>query len=176
MLEWNVHDKLFEKISRIKLLLTDNDGVLTDGTALYSKDGEVFKSYSLRDGMGIERLREILGIETGIVTKESSEILPARARKLKLKLVYIGINDKLTTVKKILEEQNLTLDQLAYIGDDVNDLEVLSHAGFSASPADGMEEVKSTVDYVTTKPGGHGALRELIELIIFVQKSAGTSR
>ncbi len=175
MLEWEAHKNIFEKIIKVKLLLTDNDGVLTDGTALYSKHGEEMKRYSLRDGMGIERLREILGMETGIITKESSQIILSRAQKLKLKHVYAGINDKLTKLKEILEQENLLPENIAYIGDDVNDLEVLEFVGFSASPADGMEQVKMLVDYVTTRRGGDGALRELIELILFVHRAQGNN-
>ncbi|HMU44090.1 MAG TPA: HAD-IIIA family hydrolase [Ignavibacteriaceae bacterium] len=162
---------LKEKIKKIKLVLTDNDGVLTDNGVYYSANGELIKRFSIRDGMGIERLREILGIETGIVTGENSEAIRRRAEKLAITNLYLGVKDKLEVLQIILKKHQLRSEEIAYIGDDVNDIEIIKAVGFSASPADGMPFIKEIVDYVCEARSGNGAFRELAELIIAIQKS-----
>ncbi len=162
---------LKEKIKKIKMVLTDNDGVLTDNGVYYSANGEFMKRFSIRDGMGIERLRDILGIETGILTGENSEAIRRRAEKLAITNLYLGVKDKLEVLQIILKKHQLRSEEIAYIGDDVNDYNIIKEVGFSASPADGMPFIQEIVDYVCEARSGNGAFRELAELIIAIQKS-----
>lgn len=157
---------LAERAKKIKLVLTDCDGVLTDTGVYYSHEGEVMKRYSIRDGMGVERLRNILGIETGIITGEESGSVLKRAEKLGIIYLYRGIKNKLSLLPDILSATKLSSENIAFIGDDVNDLELLKVVGLSASPADGTDFVKNIVHYVCRNNGGNGAFREFAELII----------
>lgn len=155
-----------KKAAHIQLLLTDCDGVLTDAGVYYTAHGEEMKRFSMRDGMGVERLRQLAEVEIGIVTGENSLPVARRAAKLNITELHLGCKDKVRTLLTIAERNQLSLDQIAYIGDDVNDLAALKMVGLSACPADGMEEVKSVVDYTCRNYGGHGAFREFAELII----------
>ena len=157
---------LKKKASAIKLLLTDNDGVLTDTGVYYSSNGEELKRFSIRDGMGVERLLALAGVETGIITGEKSGSVIKRAEKLKIKELYLGVKDKEALFLKLLKLKRLKKENIAYIGDDINDINLLKRVGFSASPADGMKEIRDIVDYVCKNKGGNGAFRELAELII----------
>ncbi len=162
------HDELVARAKRLALVLSDNDGVLTDATVFVSEVGEEYKQYSFRDGMGVERLRTA-GVETAIVTREQSAIVRRRAEKLKLPFVFEGLRDKREHLPKILVEARLGVDQLAYIGDDVNDLgiiEAIAPAGLTAAPADAMPEVREAVHYVCEAPGGRGAFRDFAEWIL----------
>ena len=154
------------RASQIKLLLTDCDGVLTDGGVYYTSKGEEMKKFSLRDGMGVARLREICRIETGIITGENSPIVTKRAEKLKIELLFLGIKNKREVLEQIMHEKALALHQIAYIGDDVNDSEVLQRVGLAACPADAMHGIKEIVHYHCTRNGGHDCFREFAELII----------
>jgi 3-deoxy-D-manno-octulosonate 8-phosphate phosphatase (KDO 8-P phosphatase) len=162
--ERNKH--LLDKASKIKIVLTDNDGVLTDTGVFYSDQGEVLKRFSIRDGMGVERLRNLLGIETGIITGELSGSVKTRAEKLMIKELHLGAKDKVSVLKEIMERKKLTGENVAFIGDDVNDIELIKLVGLSASPSDGMLDVRTIVDFVCEEKGGHGAFREFAELII----------
>lgn len=155
-----------QKAAEIRLLLTDSDGVLTDTGVYYSARGEELKRFSIRDGMGVARLRDLAEIETGIITGENSPAVRRRAEKLKIRELHLGIQDKLAVLKRIAGERRLELRQIAYIGDDYNDLETLKAVGLSASPGDAIESVKNEVDYVCRRFGGYGAFRELAEFII----------
>ena len=159
-------NKLKDKAAPIKLLLTDVDGVLTDNGVYYSETGEVMKRFSIRDGMGVERLRKLCGIDTGIITGELSPSVARRAEKLSIVELHLGVRDKLAKLSEILERTQLQLSEIAYIGDDVNDLEVLEAAGISACPADAMDSVRDMVDYVCENKGGYGAFREFAEWLI----------
>jgi 3-deoxy-D-manno-octulosonate 8-phosphate phosphatase (KDO 8-P phosphatase) len=157
---------LKNKALAIKLLLTDNDGVLTDTGVYYSAKGEELKRFSIRDGMGVDRLLALEGVETGIITGEKSGSVIKRAEKLKIKELYLGVKDKETFFCKILKIKRLKKENVAFIGDDVNDYNLLKVVGLSASPADGMKEIRDIVDYVCKNKGGNGAFREFAELII----------
>ncbi len=157
---------LLRKASRIKLVITDVDGVLTDGGIYYSSEGEELKRFSLRDGMGVQRLRETCHIETVILTGENSPIVNRRAEKLQIKYVYLGIKNKSEVFQNICKQLSLQPDEVAYIGDDYNDLEVLKACGLSAAPADAIDKIRDSVDLVTDRNGGHGAFRDLAEFII----------
>jgi 3-deoxy-D-manno-octulosonate 8-phosphate phosphatase (KDO 8-P phosphatase) len=154
---------------QVRLVLTDCDGVLTDAGVYVSPEGERLKRFSLRDGMGVERLRTIGQIPTGIITRENSAIVARRAEKLKIEECHLGIREKLPEVRAIAERRGLTLAQVAYIGDDVNDLEVLDVVGLAAAPADAEPLVLDRVHYVCQRAGGHGAFRELAELVLAAQ-------
>ncbi|GAC1561497.1 MAG: hypothetical protein NVS3B13_32020 [Mucilaginibacter sp.] len=157
---------LNNKLSRIKLILTDCDGVLTDGGVYYGKGGEELKKFNIRDGMGVERLRNLAGVETGIVTGELSPSVIARAEKLKITELHLGAKDKPAVLKEILTRLNLQADEVAYIGDDSNDLEVMKLVGLSACPADAIPFVKEIANVICKSKGGRGCFREMAELII----------
>jgi len=160
----NIHLK--EKLEKIKLVITDNDGVLTDNGVYYSAKGEEFKRFSIRDGMGIERLRKYAGVETIIITGEESGSSKARADKLKMNEYYLGVKKKEEVFSEIIKKHNLTMNEIAYVGDDSNDYEAMKLAGFKATPADGMSFIKEIADYICENKGGNGAFREVAELII----------
>jgi 3-deoxy-D-manno-octulosonate 8-phosphate phosphatase (KDO 8-P phosphatase) len=162
--EKNLH--LADKAREIKLVLTDSDGVLTDTGVYYSSEGEVMKRFSIRDGMGVERLRNTLGIETGIITGELSGSVLKRAEKLNIKYLYRGVENKIELLPEILNEQKIKRENIAYIGDDVNDIGLLGEVGLSATPSDGTEIIKNIVHYICENKGGNGAFREFAELII----------
>lgn len=159
-------EELKKRAAEIKLLLTDVDGVLTDNGVYYSEAGEVMKRFSIRDGMGVERLRKLCGIETGIITGELSPSVSRRAEKLGIVELHLGVKDKLGKLSEILERTQLHWSQIAYIGDDVNDLEVLERVGISACPADAMEHVTCMANYICQQKGGYGAFREFAEWLI----------
>mgnify|MGYP000378726769 CR=1 FL=1 len=156
----------FEKARKIKLVLTDCDGVLTDTGTYYTANGEEMKRFSIRDGMGTERLRKFCNIETGIVTGENSGIVTSRAAKLNITEVHLGIKDKVACVKEICERLNITLDEIAFIGDDTNDIEIMKIAGLTACPSDATRFAKELADVIVESKGGHGAFRDFAEMII----------
>ena len=149
----------------IKLFAIDVDGVLTDGGVYYSKEGEVLKKFNTKDGMGIELLRKN-NIIPVIITKEDSKIVLRRAEKLKIKEVYIGVEDKLKVIEELTKKYKINFDNIAYIGDDINDLPVLKKVGLSFAPNDAISEIKQIVNRLTLKKGGEGALREAVDFIL----------
>lgn len=161
------------KAARIKLLLTDCDGVMTDAGVFYGESGEMFKQFNIRDGMGVVRLRELAGVETGIVTGETSPSVATRAAKLKITELHLGAADKLAVLTSILARTGLDAVEVAFIGDDVNDLEILRAVGLSACPADATRQNRAIVDYCCELNGGQGCLRELAELIIEARHGGG---
>jgi len=163
---------LKEKIQKIKIVITDNDGVLTDTGVYFSEKGEAFKRYSIRDGMGVERLRKYAGVETIIITGEESGSIKARASKLKIKEYYLGVKKKVDILPQIMKKNSLKAENIAFIGDDSNDIELMKSIGFKATPVDGMNFIKEIADYVCENKGGHGAFRELAELILAFQSDS----
>lgn len=160
-------EEIIKKASRIKLLITDCDGVLTDNGVYYSENGEASKRFSIRDGMGVERLRKFAEVETSIMTGENSKSVLKRAEKLKIKFLYQDVKDKKSLLPSVLEAAGVAASEVAYIGDDTNDVEIIKEIGFSATPADGTVFTKEIVDYICKEKGGYGAFREVAELIIF---------
>ncbi len=157
---------------RIRLVLADCDGVLTDTGVFYGASGEELKRFSIRDGMGVERLRQA-GIESGIVSGELSPSILRRAEKLGLPHVLLGVKDKRAAVEGLCRSVGLRLEEVAYIGDDVNDvplLEALASRGLTAAPSDALPEVARKVHHVCRVPGGSGALRDFAEWLL-AQKS-----
>jgi len=157
-------------LSQIRLFATDVDGVLTDAGMYYSESGDEWKKFNTRDGMGIKLLQRA-GIITAIVTQERTKLVARRAEKLTIPELHQGVMDKLSLVREMAARHGFTLSQVAYIGDDINDLETLKAVGFSASPADGLPDIVAAVDYVCQKKGGEGAVREIIEMILGAQGS-----
>jgi 3-deoxy-D-manno-octulosonate 8-phosphate phosphatase (KDO 8-P phosphatase) len=147
------------------MLLTDVDGVMTDGTILLLPDGREAKAFHVRDGLGIV-LAQRAGLRTGILSGRTSEIVEARARELGMAVVRQGVVDRLTAFREVLAEHGLEGHEVAYIGDDVNDLHLLGEVGLSAAPADAPFEVRSQVFMVMEARGGRGCLREFIEAIL----------
>jgi YrbI family 3-deoxy-D-manno-octulosonate 8-phosphate phosphatase len=158
--------ELKDKISQIKLVLSDCDGVLTDGGVYYGDSGEIFKKFNIRDGMGVERLRSLVSVQTGIITGEKSISVQKRAEKLQIHELNLGIKDKKTCILEILDKYKLSPFQVAYIGDDVNDLPVLPFVGVFFCPNDALQQVKDKADFILTLPGGKGCFREMAEIII----------
>lgn len=153
-----------DNFKKFKIFAMDVDGVLTDGSMYYSKDGEVIKKFNTRDGMGIELLHK-KGVIPVIITRENSEIVIKRAEKLKVEEVYIGAEDKLEIVKKLRKKYNANFNEIAYIGDDINDIPLLKKVGFSSCPFDAVDEVKKIVKYICKTKGGEGAVREVVDII-----------
>ena len=164
---------LVARAAAVRLLLTDCDGVLTDGSVYCSPDGEGLLRFSRRDGMGVARLRDA-GVEAGIVTRENSPIVAGRARKLGITELHEGATDKRAVVEAIAARRGLALEEIGYIGDDVNDLDVLRIVGFSAAPANAETTVRQAVHYVTRRGGGRGAFRDVAEAIL-TARSAGAA-
>ncbi|MDE5844186.1 MAG: HAD-IIIA family hydrolase [Muribaculaceae bacterium] len=147
-----------------KLILTDIDGVWTDGGMYYDQTGNELKKFHTYDGMGVA-LAHKNNIPVGIITGEDTAIVDRRAKKLKVDYLFQGISDKLEVANKLCEELKISLDDVAYIGDDLGDLELLGKVGFSGAPSNAIALIKETVDYVTITPGGQGAFREFVEKI-----------
>ena len=163
-----VINKIQNKIKKIQIILTDVDGVLTDGGRYYSENGESLKKFHVRDGMGVNILLRN-GIKTIIITKENSKITKKWAKEMNVTKVISGSIKKEAELSKICQEFNVSKKELAYIGDDVNDFNLLQLVGFSAVPNDANENIKKNVDYVCVKNGGNGAFREIGD-IIFKEK------
>ena len=158
--------QIFKKASKIKFVITDVDGVLTDTGVYYSEKGEELKRFSIRDGMGVERLRKLCEIETGIITRENSGLVDGRAKKLKIEELYQGVLDKEKTFDEILVKKNLKAEEIAYIGDDTIDVDVMKKAGLSACPNNATNFAKKAADVITKSNGGFGAFRDFAEIII----------
>ncbi|MCK5607140.1 acylneuraminate cytidylyltransferase [Candidatus Pacearchaeota archaeon] len=167
-------EKLLEKkelknstniFSDIKLIAMDVDGVLTDAGMYYSEDGNELKKFNTRDGKGIELVRNE-GIKTALITQEKTKIVEKRATKLGINYVHQGIRDKVKVIEEIALKENLTMNQIAYMGDDVNDISVLKIVGASFAPNDASEEVKHIVSYIMSRKGGEGAVREMVDIIL----------
>ena len=154
-----------KKCKKIKLIATDIDGVWTDAKMHYTNTGEFMKSFSTYDGMAVSLLQKE-NIEVVILTSENSKIVKRRAEKLKIKFVYINENEKLLRMESICNRLNITMDEVAYIGDDFNDLDVLMNVGISSMPINSPILDSFNPDYITKKIGGNGAFREFVDLIL----------
>lgn len=172
--DWIIVEQLIKKKNtkklgidetQIKILLTDSDGVLTDGGMYYSESGDELKKFNTKDGMAFQLLKE-KGIKTGIITGENRELVRRRAEKLNVDEIYMGIQNKIRVIDEICSKYEYDYSNIAYIGDDINDLEVIRKVGFGCCVADGMECVKKVADYITNSKGGKGAVREVAEIIL----------
>jgi YrbI family 3-deoxy-D-manno-octulosonate 8-phosphate phosphatase len=165
--------KVKQKCKKIKLLLTDVDGVLTDGGRYYSKEGEVLKKFHVRDGMGVNILLRN-NIKTIILTKEKSMITKKWAKDMNISQVYGGFTKKEKALTQICKKYKVNLKEIAFIGDDINDLEVLKKVAFSAVPNDAVIQAKKIADYTCKSSGGKGCFREMSDLIILSKFSSKT--
>nr|WP_320050629.1 HAD-IIIA family hydrolase [uncultured Desulfuromonas sp.] len=152
-------------IEKIRLLLLDVDGVLTDGRIIYDNNGVESKAFHVRDGHGLKLLQRA-GIKVGIITGRSSQVVAHRAEELGIEIVYQGAKNKLEPYEKILQDLELTDHQVAYVGDDLVDLPILRRVGCSFTVADAIADIKPYVDYITTLPGGQGAVREVCDMLL----------
>lgn len=148
-----------------KLIITDIDGVWTDGGMYYDQTGNEWKKFNTSDSAGVMFARK-LGIPVCIITGEDTEIVKRRAEKLKIEYLFQGAKDKLSIAQDLCNKLNISLEEVAYIGDDLNDIQLLKAAGFSASPANAPVYIKQMVQHVTNLRGGDGAFREFVEHII----------
>lgn len=160
--------KLEPRIVPIQLILCDVDGVLTDGRLSFDNQGIETKSFHVRDGMGI-KLWQQAGGRFGLLTARSSHIVKVRAAELGVDLIRQGFSDKPPVARQIMQELDLTPEQVCYVGDDLTDLQLIRDVGLGVAVADAATEVREAADYVTKTTGGHGAVRELIETILKTQ-------
>ncbi|HAN96382.1 MAG TPA: phenylphosphate carboxylase subunit delta [Planctomycetaceae bacterium] len=161
--------KLEARLQKIELILSDVDGVLTDGRLEYAQEGGESKRFHVRDGLGI-KLWQRAGFRFGIVTARTSQLVKVRAAELGIELVRQGHEEKLPVVRQIVDDLGLAPEQLCYIGDDLPDLACIRFAGVGAAPADGANEVRAAATLTTRAAGGAGAVRELIETILKAQQ------
>lgn len=159
---WN---KALTRAREVRVLLLDVDGVLTDGTLIYSHEGQESKAFNTQDGFGLRLLREA-GVELGVITARSSEAVTRRCANLKMRYVYQGADSKLTAYQEILDQSGCRPFEVAYMGDDWLDLALITRVGFSAAPANAVVEVREAVHYTTERTGGKGAVREVCNLIL----------
>jgi len=161
-----------DKAAALKLMGFDVDGVLTDGTLYFTSQGEEIKTFSSLDGHGIKMLQST-GVEVVIISGRRSRALELRAQNLGITELHMAVDDKRSLMQAIVAKRGITLSEAGYMGDDVVDLPILRACGFSASVADGHTEVTSRVDFVATKPGGRGAVREVCDFILRSQGKWG---
>lgn len=153
----------------IKLLCSDVDGVMTDNKLHISATGELFKTFNARDGWALKVILPENGIVPAVITGRKSQIVPKRCEELGVSLVFCGRNDKNAVVAQLAEEKGYSLSEIAFIGDDYNDLPAIKLAGVSGCPSDAIESVKAAVTYVCKAKGGEGALREFAEWVVAQQ-------
>jgi 3-deoxy-D-manno-octulosonate 8-phosphate phosphatase (KDO 8-P phosphatase) len=164
----NYPSNVLKAAQKIKLLLLDVDGVLTDGRLYYGNSGEELKAFDIQDGLGIKLLQRG-GIKVGIITGRTSSLLKRRAQELDIQPLIQGREDKLTALNELLEDMDITLEEIAFVGDDLPDLAVLLRVGLGITPANGNHILASQALWQTKKSGGNGAVREVAELILTVQ-------
>jgi len=160
--------EFIKKCKKIKLILTDVDGVLTDGCMYYSSKGEELKKFHTRDGMAVELLLQ-KNIKTIIITKEKSKIVISRAKKIKVFKVYSGVKQKDKILNQICTKFKVTPDETTFIGDDVNDEKIMKLVGLSFAPSDATQTIKNIADIITNTEGGQGVLREVTDKILLSQ-------
>ena len=154
---------------RIEYLVLDVDGVFTDGCVYYDAEGELAKKFDMRDGMGLEIIRQNQ-VEVIVMTSENSELVTQRMKKLQIKHTFLGVKDKFSFLTQFLLDRNSSFGAVAYVGDDVNDLANICSVGWSFTPADATEVVKANADYVLTNASGDGAIRETCEILLKYNK------
>ena len=165
MKENEFSDELIEKAKKVKLLLMDCDGVLTDGKLYYSRQGEELKVFHVHDGQGIVSWHNA-GFKTGIITGRKSEMLERRANELGVHYLIQNSKDKTKDLNNILTKSGITVDEIAYVGDDLADLELLKVVKLPIAVGNCVNELKDSVLYITNKDGGSGAIREVVDLLL----------
>lgn len=157
--------ELQQRLSQVKLLALDVDGVLTDGGLYYTETGEELKKFNVKDGMGLKLLMQA-GVEVAIITNSHSSSVLHRAKKLGISHVFLDIEEKLPTLKSLCQQLEITLDRVAYVGDDINDIPILKQVACPLTVADAMSQNQNLAIYTTKSTGGNGAVREICELIL----------
>lgn len=160
-----MNEVLKSLIAKIRLLAMDSDGVLTDGGVYVMEDGTEFRRFNIKDGLGLKRVMEA-GIHVAIISGASNTSVVHRAHKLGIKDVYVGVEDKLELLMEICQRLGISLEEVAYIGDDLPDLPVLQRVGLPCAPADAVSQISKLADYITEPTGGFGAVREICELLV----------
>jgi 3-deoxy-D-glycero-D-galacto-nononate 9-phosphatase len=153
-----------------KLIITDIDGVWTDGGMYYDQTGNEWKKFNTADGAGILLCKK-LNIKTAIITGEKTEIVKRRAEKLKVDFLFDGVKDKVEVATKLVTELGITLSDVAFIGDDINDINLLKLVGVSGTPNNGIDFIKEFATIITKKSGGEGAFREFVEIVVLKEKT-----
>ena len=159
---------ILEAASKIKLVILDVDGVMTDGTLYYGNNGEELKGFNIQDGLGIKLLQQH-GIQVGIITGRVSELLQRRANELSINLLIQGRDDKLIALDELLESRQESLEEIAFMGDDLPDLSAISEVGLGIAVANACSTVAEVAKWQTLKVGGNGAVRELAEMLLTAQ-------
>lgn len=157
--------ELYKKLSDIQVVAMDVDGTFTDGALYYDSEGRVFKGFSSHDGLGIELLFRA-GIKRGFITGRKDPSTEARANFLRADFYLCGIGDKSTAIRQLCDTFGVTTEEVLYMGDDLNDLTAFEAAGVAVAVGDASDEIKSAADFVTSAPGGHGAVREVVNLLL----------
>lgn len=152
-------------LNEIKLIITDIDGVWTDGGMYYTIEGQSMLKFNVKDGLGVKKLQSF-GIETAIITGNTTEIIRTRAEKLNIKLVYLGAENKLEAFDDICKLRGIKKENIAFIGDDENDLQLIEASAITAAPADAVKIIKDKVDFICERKGGEGAFREFADFLI----------
>ena len=163
-----IDPQILEKIKKIKMVITDVDGVLTDGRIYYTPEGKIFKAFNVHDGYGI-KLLQANNMPVGVLTGCNAEVTKKRMQDLKIQYLFQNLEDKVPTYQQLLQQLQLTDEQIVYLGDDLIDLPILKKVGLSVTVADAPSYIKAEVDLCTTAKGGKGALREIADMILKVQ-------
>ena len=166
-----VDSALIERLKVIKLLVMDCDGVLTDGSVYCSADGEELLRFHRRDGHGIAMLHRS-NIKTAIISSENSEIVRARAKKISIEHVFIGVKNKTDSLAELIQLLDIENENIAYIGDDVNDFDVMKEVGVAVAVGDAVSKIRSIAQYTCVNNGGQAAVREFIDLILWAKEKS----
>ena len=158
-----------ERLSKVKLLSLDVDGVLTDGGIYYTDSGDSFRKFNAKDGMGLTHL-QMAGIPVAIISMGMPGAIDHRAKRLGIKYVYTDVEDKAQSMREIIDDLGIDMSEVAHIGDDINDLPLFDVAGLTIAPVDAMDEVKEVADIISTKKGGDGVVREIADIIRKAQR------
>lgn len=161
----NASSEVLDKAKNVKLLITDVDGVLTDGGIIYDNNRVEYKRFNVKDGQIVQYLRSN-GIKVGVISGRNSQVVKNRCEELKFDFHYHGIEEKALQLEKILLETGIGYEECAFIGDDIWDLPILTKVGLSAAPADALPYVKERVDFISALPGGQGVFREVGDLVL----------
>jgi YrbI family 3-deoxy-D-manno-octulosonate 8-phosphate phosphatase len=167
-------DERQRRLDRLRLILTDVDGVLTDGGIEYGVTGEELRRFNARDGLAVELLRDA-GLSTGFLSRDHAPMVLQRARKLHVPHVFLGVGNKAAQLPALLDEAGVSPEEVLYVGDDLDDVDVfrrVGEVGLTAAPADAVPELRSLAHFVTTASGGHGAFRELADTVRGLRRRA----
>lgn len=157
-----------DNLQKIKMLVLDVDGTLTDGKIIMGQEGEIAKNFHVLDGLAITAARKV-NLMVAIITGRTSDIVKYRAKELGIELLYEGVKNKAIALDTLMQKCHLTVEEIAFVGDDLNDLPAIEKVGWAAAPANAVKEVSERVQYVAKNSGGHGAVREIIEHILKAQ-------